>query len=105
VRLSDREALRGHSGERQIDRFIEQRHDRRVLDEHERAVEEHWQVQERLHREERRKANRVKWGLFHQAQARRLRSAAEALASHHEEAAARLLEQPRIEGADMKGEA
>jgi hypothetical protein len=62
-------------------------------------------VQERLHREERRKANRVKWGLFHQAQAQRLRSALEVMVNHHEEAAARLLEQPRIESADMKGEA
>ena len=93
MRLSDREALHAEAVERQNTRFIEVRHDRRVakLDEHERAVEEYWQVQERLHREERRKANRVKWGLFHQAQAQRLRSAVEPLISYHEGRAERLL--------------
>jgi hypothetical protein len=91
VRLSDRESLRGHAGERQINRFIEVRHDRRTLSEGERAVEEYWQVQERLHREEQRRLNRVKWAQYHRSQAERLRRILEPLAAFHE-ARAQMLE-------------
>jgi hypothetical protein len=96
VRLTDREAAHIDAIEREINRFIVLRHDKRAATEGERRVEETWQEQERKAREEQRRLNRAKWAIYHRSQADRLRRTLEPLAAFHE-ARARLLEQPGIE--------
>jgi hypothetical protein len=51
---------------------------------------EMWAESVRAYEEKRRQMARAKWHLHHTAQAERLRRTLEALASHHEEQAARL---------------
>ena len=74
----------------QLDRCIEVRHARRVLEEGERRTEELWADYERRHHEEQRKLNRVKWANYHRAQAERLRRTMEPLVAFHEARARRL---------------
>ena len=90
MRLTDKDAAHVQAVEREIDRHIAHRHDQRVLDEGERAVEEDCQEQERRAREEQERLNRAKWASYHRAQAERLRRTLEPLVSFHEARAARL---------------
>jgi hypothetical protein len=76
----------------ELDRLITRRHDARVSSEGERQAEEMWQERVKRYEEERRQVARLAWHLHHTAQAERLRRTLEALASHHEEQAARLMD-------------
>jgi hypothetical protein len=51
-----------------------------------------WQESAKAYEEKRRQMARLEWHLHHTAQAERLRRTLEALASHHEEQAARLMD-------------
>jgi hypothetical protein len=82
------------AAERELDRFIEHRSVKLRRENKERAEEEAW-------RESTRKANAVReaelreqWSSFHLDQAARHRATLEALASHHEQRAEELLNQP-----------
>jgi len=51
-----------------------------------------WQESAKAYEEKRRQMARLEWHVHHTAQAERLRRTLEALASHHEEQAARLMD-------------
>jgi ABC-type phosphonate transport system ATPase subunit len=82
----------GEAVESELDRLITRRHDARVSSEGERQAEEMWQESVKRYEEKRRQIARAEWHLHHTAQAERLRRTLEALASHHEEQAAKLME-------------
>jgi hypothetical protein len=79
---------RGEMIEKELDGMIERRS--RQKDPQEES--ELWQASVRAYEEKRRQAARLQWHLHHTAQAERLRRTLEALASHHEEQAAKLIE-------------
>jgi hypothetical protein len=54
--------------------------------------EEIWKASVRAYETKRRQVARIEWHLHHTAQAERLRRILEALASHHEEQAAKLMD-------------
>ena len=56
-----------------------------------------WQESAKAYEEKRRQMARIEWHLHHRAQAERLRRTLEALASHHEEQAAKLTDIDRKE--------
>jgi hypothetical protein len=76
----------GEMVERELDTMIE----RRSLQKEPDKESELWQASVRAYEEKRRQAARLEWHLHHTAQAERLRRTLEALASHHEEQAAKL---------------
>jgi hypothetical protein len=76
----------GEAVEAELDRLIERRSRQKDPDEE----HEPWRESVKAYEEERRQMARLEWHLHHTAQAERLRRALEALASHHEEQAARL---------------
>ena len=82
----------GEAVESELDRLITRRHDARVSSEGERQAEEMWQESVRAYEEKRWRIARAEWHLHHTAQAERLRRTLEALASHHEEEAAKLMD-------------
>jgi hypothetical protein len=91
-----RDIARGEATEKELDRLITRRHDARVSSEGERQTEEMWQESVRRYEEKRRQMARLEWHLHHTAQAERLRRTLEALATHHEDEAAKLMEhQPK----------
>ena len=51
-----------------------------------------WQESAKAYEEKRRQMARLEWHLHHTAQAERLRRTLEALAAHHEEQAAKLMD-------------
>jgi hypothetical protein len=77
---------RGEMVEKELDAMIERRSRQKDPDEE----SELWQASVRAYEEKRRQAARLEWHLHHTAQAERLRRTLEALASHHEEQAAKL---------------
>jgi hypothetical protein len=79
---------RGEMVEKELDAMIERRS--RQKDPQEDS--DLWQESERRHQEQRRLQTRLEWHLHHTAQAERLRRTLEALASHHEEQAAKLMD-------------
>ena len=79
---------RGEMVEKELDGMIERRSRQKDPDEE----SELWQASVRAYEEKRRQAARLEWHLHHTAQAERLRRTLEALASHHEEQAARLMD-------------
>jgi hypothetical protein len=81
--ISDREVLRGEAGERQIDRLIEQQHDRRP-DPIQR--EESYLESVRRFNERQQEENRQRWYAYHTGMAALHRS----LADEHTQKAARL---------------
>jgi hypothetical protein len=83
--------------EQQLTTLIERRHDRRVVEEGERAALGMWQESERRHEAARREENRLLWCEYHQLQAARHRATLEALAAEHEAKAMKL--------GNLKGEA
>jgi len=89
-RTLSRDIARGEAVEHELDAFISRQHDRRVSGEGERAVEELWQVSERLHDADRRAENRAAWLAFHIGQVERLRRNLEDLINRHEREAERL---------------
>ncbi len=85
-----RDIARGEAVEKELDVFVSRRDTKRRESEGGRAVEELWQVSERLHDADRRAENRAAWLAFHLGQAERLRRNLAALVAHHEREAARL---------------
>jgi hypothetical protein len=79
---------RGEMVEKELDGMIERRSRQKDPDEE----SELWQASVRAYEEKRRQAARLEWHLHHTAQAERLRGTLEALASHHEEQAAKLMD-------------
>ena len=76
--------------EKQLDALNQRRSRKGDVDPDER--EELWQASVRAYEEERRQIACAEWHLHHTAQAERLRRTLEALASHHEEQAAKLMD-------------
>jgi hypothetical protein len=76
----------GEAVEADLNRLIERRSRQKDPDEE----SELWQESVEAYEEKRRQMARVEWHLHHTAQAERLRRTLEALASHHEEQAAKL---------------
>jgi hypothetical protein len=85
-----RDISRGEAVEHELTAFLGKRHEARVAVEGERPAEEMWMESERRHAARRREDNRQAWAEYHRDQAARHRAVLEALASHHEEQAARL---------------
>jgi hypothetical protein len=86
---------RGEMVEKELDGMIERRSRQKDPDEE----SELWQASVRAYEEKRRQAACLEWHLHHTAQAERLRRTLEALASHHEEQAAKLMDVVRPKGA------
>jgi len=82
----------GELVEKELDAFIEKRHDRRLADEGERPAEELWQESERRYQEKRRRLARLEWHAFHNEHAARHRATLQALIEHHEQQAAKLMD-------------
>ena len=78
----------GEAVEGELDRLIERRSRQKDPD----LESELWKASVRAYEEKRRQAARLEWHLHHTAQAERLRRTLEALASHHEEQAAKLMD-------------
>jgi hypothetical protein len=76
----------GEAVEAELDRLIERRSLSRDADEE----SELWRESVRAYEEDCRQMARLEWHLHHTTQAERLRRTLEALASHHEEQAARV---------------
>ena len=86
----------GEAVEAELDRLIQRRSRQKDPDE-ESAL---WRESVRAYEEKRRQIARAEWHLHHTSQAERLRRTLEALATHHEEQAARLMEdEPRGDAA------
>ena len=89
------EIARGEMVERELDAMIERRSRQKDPDEE----SELWRESVRAYEEKRWQMARLEWHLYHTAQAERLRRTLEALASHHEEQAAKLMDvQPKGAG-------
>jgi hypothetical protein len=78
----------GEAIEGELDRLIERRSRQKDPDEE----SELWRESVRAYEEKRRQIARAEWHLHHTSQAERLRRTLEALATHHEEQAARLMD-------------
>ncbi len=86
---------RGEMVEAELNHLITRRHDRRVVEEGERAAHEAWHESEVRYFEEQRRAKDVDRYEFHLAQADRLRRTLGELVARHEAAAERLLPNAR----------
>ena len=84
----------GEAVEAELNRLIQRRSRQKDPDEE----SELWKASMRAYEEKRRQMARLEWHLHHTAQAERLRRTLEALASHHEEQAARLCEDSGARG-------
>jgi hypothetical protein len=80
----------GEMVEKELDAMIQRRARKGDVDPDER--EELWKASVRAYEEKRRRMARLEWHLHHTAQAERLRRTLEALANHHEEQAAKLMD-------------
>jgi hypothetical protein len=78
----------GEAVEGELDRLIERRFRQKDSDEE----SELWQASVRAYEEKRRQAARLEWHAFHCGQAERHRTTLQALIEHHEEQAAKLME-------------
>ena len=87
----------GERAEKELSAYIAKRHARRVKDEGERPHKAAWHKSADAYEAKRQQMARVEWHLHHTAQAKRLRRTLEALASHHEEQAAKLMGPGRME--------
>ncbi len=93
---------KGEKVEAELTHLIERRHDRRVVEEGHRPSEEMYEESTRRYQEQMRVRARYEWVLHHTAQAERLRRTLEALASHHEAQAAKLIDvQPDTLGGEL----
>jgi hypothetical protein len=84
------DVVKGEKVESELTHLIERRHDQRVVEEGHRPSEEMYEESTRRYQQQMRVRARYEWHLHHTAQAERLRRTLEALASHHEEQAAKL---------------
>jgi hypothetical protein len=80
------DVTRGELVGAELDRLVERRSRQKDPDEE----SELWRESVRTYEEKRRQMARLEWHVFHLGQAERLRRTLEALASHHEEQAAKL---------------
>jgi hypothetical protein len=87
------------AAERDIDRFIERRHERRILDEGERRDLEAWELSARVHAAAVRRERAEAWRLYHLEQAERAERNAAEIASEHRRRAEKLLEANEQKGA------
>jgi hypothetical protein len=87
------------AAEAQLERFITQRHEKRVASEGERQAEEMWMESVSRYQERERRQIRAEWRDYHESQAERHRRTLEALISHHEGEAQKLLEDNEAKGA------
>ena len=76
--------------EKQLDAMIQRRARKGEVDPDDR--DELWKASVKAYNDKRRQMARLEWHLHHTAQAERLRRTLEALASHHEDQAAKLME-------------
>ena len=83
---------RAESVERELDRLIEKRHDRRASEECHRPSEELWQASVERYNAERERRLRAAWCSYHRDQADRHRRTLAVLIARHEEAAAQLMD-------------
>src|SRR5215216_6877403 len=82
----------GEAVEAELDRLIQRRSRQKDPDQESQL----WRESVKRYEEKRRQMARLEWHLHHTAQAERLRRTLEALASHHEEQAAKLMDiQPK----------
>ena len=79
---------RGEMVEKELDALIERRSRQKDPEED----SDLWQESAKAYEEKRRQMARLEWHLHHTAQAEWLRRTLDALASHHEEQAAKLIE-------------
>src|SRR5215218_1730248 len=84
----------GEAVEAELDRLIQRRSRQKDPDQESQL----WRESVKRYEEKRRQMARLEWHLHHTAQAERLRRTLEALASHHEEQAARLCEDSGARG-------
>ena len=90
----------GEMVEAELDSLIRRRHDQRRESGEQQRIEDAWAESVRAHNARRDAELRAAWCGYHQDQAARHRATLEALITHHEEAAARLMENGhREEGA------
>ena len=89
-RAIGRDIAAGERTEAELDQLVSRCHDRRVVEEGERPLEEAWKASERRHNARLRAENEAAWVSFHRGQAERHRRTLEALVRGHEEAAARI---------------
>jgi hypothetical protein len=87
-----RDISNGEAVEADLEAFITRRHGYRVAKEDHRPSEDIYEESTRRYQEKRRAQARYRWHLYHTAQAERLRRTLEALAAHHEEQAATLMD-------------
>ena len=80
--------VRGEMVEKKLDALIERRSRQKDPQEDSNL----WQESAKAYEEKRHQMARLEWHLHHTAQAERLRRTLEALASHHEEQAAKLMD-------------
>jgi hypothetical protein len=83
----------GETADKELDQFISRRHERRVLEEGERAEEEAWRESARRAEAARREENRAAWCAHHADQAERLRASLAELVAYHEREAEKHLAQ------------
>jgi hypothetical protein len=77
------------SVEKELDAFVERRHERRVAEEGRRPSQAKWRESERRREDGRRQLARLEWHQHHTQHASRLRATLEALIKHHENEAAK----------------
>jgi hypothetical protein len=77
--------------EQQLTTLIERRHERRVVEEGERAEAEAWAESVRRYNDRLQEENRAAWAAFHEGQAERHRRTLEDLIEHHTMQAEKLL--------------
>ncbi len=82
-----RDISKGEQVEREIDQFIQKRHEGRVRDEGERCKEEIWAASERTYFAHQAEEQRLARLAFHEGQAVRLSSTLGHLVAYHEEQA------------------
>jgi hypothetical protein len=87
------------AAESQLERFISQRHEKRIASEGERQEEVLWMETVKAYNERERRQIRAEWYGWHCDQAQRHRRTLAALIAHHEGEAQKLLEDDEAKGA------
>ena len=83
---------RSEGVEHELNRLIERRHDHRTAEERHRPSEELWQESVERYNAERDRQLKTEWAVYHQGQAARHSAILKGLIAHHEEQAAKLME-------------
>jgi hypothetical protein len=89
-RFINRDISRGEVVDADLDLLIQRRHEKRVLDEGERAEEEAWRESTRRANAAREAELREQWSSYHLDQAERHKAVLEDLVAHHEQQAQKL---------------